>query len=480
MTIQRQYSLPNCTLLVEGLGDAIATNSFDLRPPLSVVINAECRLLGQGKVLSGGREFLDSLVKAINQYTQELLSGFNVNRPQADANQLVQIQRVNDHVHRLRMRNQNNEDLAASITEVDLNTVQLFDLVDAVDQMLADTQTLPDLTLDLKPLSRRDIAKQEPITKQVVPAAIGLSSLAAAAFALSLLPVPKVEQPKDLYPVRTGTTTGTSPTPGAPPTITPAPTASPSAASPTSPPSPSSSAPTSSPNLTQLASALTSAPEITAPADLDAISQKLQTQLEQNWASRTAVTKELTYQVGVAKDGTILGYNHVNAVSLENAAQTPLLGLIARQGDRPANEPLARYKVVFTPSGKVEVVPWRQATTSPVSGITEITDTKQLESLLPKLRNQINNAWSGNPTFKDDLLFKVRVKQDGTVVDFSPENDAAARSVQDTPLPKLGKAIADNSAPAGEPLALFKVVFTAPNGSLEITPWRGWQNTSTP
>lgn len=115
--------------------------------------------------------------------------------------------------------------------------------------------------------------------------------------------------------------------------------------------------------------------------------------------------------------------------------------------------------------------------TSPVSGITEITEIDKLEKILPKLQTQINQGWPGTPAFTEDLIFKVRVKQDGSVVDYSPENDAAARYVQETPLVKLGKPIADgNSAPTQEPLALYKVVFNAPNGAVEISPWRGWQN----
>ena len=48
MTIQRQYSLPNCTLILEGLGDNANTLAqTDSRPLMSILINAECYLSGK-------------------------------------------------------------------------------------------------------------------------------------------------------------------------------------------------------------------------------------------------------------------------------------------------------------------------------------------------------------------------------------------------------------------------------------------------
>jgi len=474
MTIQRLYSLPNCTLLLEGLGDVINLGPSDARLPISMVINAECKLTGYEKPLSGGREFLDSLVTTVSQYTQNLLSGLNTSRIVKDPNQLVQLERVSETMHRLSVRSQPVEGTtsAPAITQMEISTVQLFDLVEAIDQLLADTQTLPDLTLNLKPTSRREIIRERKDGKQLVPAAIGVSSLAAASVLLSLLPVPKVEQPKELFPVRqqTTTTAGSSPSPTAPPSPTPN-TSPTTAASPNASPNAS-----PKPNLQQLADNLTTAPEITNTAELNTLSQQLRDKLDQTWASRSAVTQDLTYQVGVRKDGAITGYKPVNPVSLENASKTPLLNLLSTQSEA-TTEPLALFKVVFTGSGNVAVAPWRQVMTSPVSGISEITDTQQLEAILPKLTSQINQNWSTQPTFQEELIYKVRVKEDGTIIDYSPENEAAARYVQETPLTKLGKPIADgNSSSIQEPVALFKVVMRPPSGALEVSPWRGWQN----
>jgi len=68
--------------------------------------------------------------------------------------------------------------------QIDLTTVQLFDLVEAVDQFFADSQTLPDLSLQLTVLNTA--GSSQPLVKQAVPGAVGVSSLALAAIAFSL------------------------------------------------------------------------------------------------------------------------------------------------------------------------------------------------------------------------------------------------------------------------------------------------------
>ncbi|MFM7576154.1 MAG: DUF4335 domain-containing protein, partial [Microcystaceae cyanobacterium] len=76
MNILRQYSLPNCTLVLEGLTNG---SPADPRPPLDVVTQVRCSFLGIAQPLVGGRAFLENLAKAVNLYAQECLSG--VHRP---------------------------------------------------------------------------------------------------------------------------------------------------------------------------------------------------------------------------------------------------------------------------------------------------------------------------------------------------------------------------------------------------------------
>jgi hypothetical protein len=112
--------------------------------------------------------------------------------------------------------------------------------------------------------------------------------------------------------------------------------------------------------------------------------------------------------------------------------------------------------------------------TSPVTGITEITDAAQIKVLQPRLYDQIDKNWKDKPSFKKDLVFRVRVKADGTIADYKPDNQSASDYVKEIPLAKLGKP-ATGDAATQEPLALFKVVFK-PDGKLEVSPWRGQKN----
>ena len=61
MSIQRQYSLPNCTLMLEGWGnDLPLAGASTTRPVLSILTSATCLFAGHEKPLTGGREFFES------------------------------------------------------------------------------------------------------------------------------------------------------------------------------------------------------------------------------------------------------------------------------------------------------------------------------------------------------------------------------------------------------------------------------------
>ena len=487
MSIQRQYSLPNCTLVLEGWGDTVVTNQTEARPLMSQLMSVECHLVGEEKPLSGGREFFESLTSAVSLYAQELLSGIHAFKKASQSpTQLVQLERLGENYHRLSVLPP-DADPGSGITthltrQVDLTTVQFFDLVEAVDQFFADTQTLPDLSLRVAPLAKRSVRSGDPVAKQAVPAAIGASSLALAAIAFFFIPTPQVRQPNDLTPKasNTSSTTGSSttgtPSPSAsPPTprasASPQPTPTSTTATTTPGPTPTAA----QPDLSQLEATLTAAPAITDPAQLQTLQKQLAAQLDQAWKNRTAVKQDLVYRVGVVKDGAIVGYKPISPATPTDAQQTPLPNLlyIPSNGSQSTTEPIAQYKVSFTSKGVVDVVPWKEATASSLTGMTEITDTTQIKDLQPKLYDQIDKNWKSTPSFKKDLVFRVRVKQDGTIVDYRPDAQSAADYIKETPLPQLGKLAADSDAgTAHDPLALFKVVFK-PDGKLEVSPWRG-------
>ncbi|MGK7874954.1 MAG: DUF4335 domain-containing protein [Xenococcaceae cyanobacterium] len=221
MTIRRQYSLPNCTLVLEGLSNGTAATALmDGRPLMSILVNAECHFVGSDKRLSGGRVFFENLVKAASAYAQECLSGLRHPQETEEGSELVHLEKVEGkHLHRLTWQPaaDNNEQKV----EIELTTVQLFDLVEAVDQFFADNSTLPDLSLELQPVSRRYRRVEEPLAKRVTPAALGMTSLALAGIAFFFVPVPEVREPEPTpqsSPSETVPDTMESPVPGASPT----------------------------------------------------------------------------------------------------------------------------------------------------------------------------------------------------------------------------------------------------------------------
>ncbi|MBD2464628.1 DUF4335 domain-containing protein [Oscillatoria sp. FACHB-1407] len=373
MTIKRQYSLPNCKLIVEGVGEENLTIGAP-RPLLSMVVNVECHFVGHEKPLVGGQTFLTSLVNATTEYAQEYLSGIRHPTPSVGASEGVKIQRVEPDTHRLVMYPEPIAEMpsAAESIQVDLQTVQLFDLVEAIDQLCADTQTLPDLSLKLNPLSRRYIVSQEPITKRAVPAAIGASGLAVAAALLFMIPVPEVRRPEPTQGEATQESPIASPAgAGSPdPTATgsPEPTSSPEAVGATTG-SPDASSPEPSPEAAETggetaaadptgASVLDAAPAITDADQISDLTGNLRDQLDEAWRNNPDFPEDLVYRVGVAANGDILGFDYENDAAVQYRDQVPLLDLLYNPTDTPTDEPIADFRVVFTTGGRVEVSPW--------------------------------------------------------------------------------------------------------------------------
>ena len=482
MTIQRKYSLPNCTLIIEGLSSPPSGNGqAEARPLLSMLINAECHFSATNTTLTGGRDFFEGLVTTVSAYAQEFLS--KVPHPQAHQAGLVQLQRVDGNWHRLTVSG--TEEVARQPTQVDLTTVQLFDLVEAVDQFFADSQTLPDLPPQLKIAARR---RSSQMGGQAVPAAVGVSSLALAVIATFLMPIPPVQRPTQPTQKNTTTSTTTTPTTTTPTTTTPTNSASnQSAASPTSlAASPTTASPTtaattpaaspSTPSTTDLETTLNTAPEITDSSQLYTLNRKLRDQIDQGWKTRSKVNQDLVYRVSVASDGAIIGYKPINSAAGNLVDQTPLPGLVYTPAKNSAatHDPIAQFKVVFTAKGVPQVSPWGGYKQPPRKILGErITDSKQLANLKRKVYQQVRQNWSGTPTYRRDLIYRVATNKDGVIADYEPTDQPAYDYVKETPLPKLSQPSSGSEKGAvktQEPLAQFKVVFK-PNGVLEVGQW---------
>ncbi|MEH1903793.1 DUF4335 domain-containing protein [Nostoc sp.] len=478
MNIQRKYSLPNCTLLLEGLSDVTRAAQFqEMRPELSILVNAECYLSGYNQPLTGGREFFESLVRAVSGYAQEFLS--SVPNPQAhnQESELVEFHKVDSNRHRLIIHSEGAPEGFESQSknskrppiEIDLNTVQLFDLVEAVDQFFADSQTLPELSLELQPVTRRYGGASQALIRQAVPAAVGVSTLAVAAIAFNLIPPPQIRPPQPQPDEQSSSTTksltppisSTAATPIAAATLTPTPTAN------------------TKPAVKDLEALLNTVSEITDPSQLRALNRQVYNQIHPAWTNRSGLNDDLIYRLGVAADGAIVGYKALNKEANLAVGKTPLPNLLYNPANRTpiANEPIAQFRVVFNTKGVLEVSPWRGYASTPQVLGAKITDSNIVKGLNQKLYSTVRKTWSGTPTFTQDLKYRVAVNKDGVIADYEPLNQVAFDYFRETPLPKMFNAIYGSNVAAPnnkEPLAHFQVIFK-PSGKLEVSPWQGYQ-----
>ncbi|KDR58177.1 DUF4335 domain-containing protein [Limnospira platensis] len=359
MTIIRQYSLPNCKLILHGLSSP-TDNTSETRPRLSLLMNAECHFVGYPQPIVGGKEFFECLLQQVNQYAQEFLSGVSHPPSAKTAAEvpMVELRRLDSNLHRLIVRNtpfdgdsQMKTDPTSPV-ELDLTTVQLFDLVEAVDQFLADSGTLPELSLQLKAIPKRYTKPEQSVAQRAIPAAVGVSGLAIAAIALFALPVPELRRPLEPNPQESTETQSLSETERRP-----------SAGQ--SPPQGVNTDPDGE-NLTvgepgatiPLQPNLVSPPSIDDPQEIERLQQQLFAQVNQAWV--TPISRTLTYRVTVASDGTIIDYEAVDDVTPEEEATIPLSELRFQQvGSDPA-EPQADMMVIFNhPGGLLEVRPWQ-------------------------------------------------------------------------------------------------------------------------
>ncbi|MEI6445474.1 MAG: DUF4335 domain-containing protein [Nostocales cyanobacterium ELA583] len=490
MNIQRKYSLPNCTLLLEGLSDMTRTANFqELRPELSILVNAEC-YLSNYQPIAGGREFFESLVRAVSAYAQEVLSNIPNPQSQNHNSELVELQKIDSNRHRLTVRSEmttdnqgrNTNQEEQSTIQIVLNTVQLFDLVEAVDQFFADSQTLPELSLELHPVNRSYGGSSQTSLKQVIPATVGVSSLAVAALAFSLIPTPQIRPPQVKPETQSSTNLPTA-TPQSSPLITPTasltPTTTPTAsATPTVSGTPTTTPTASATPVTKdLEALLKTVPEITDPSQLRALNRQVYNQIHPAWTNRSELPENLVYRLGVAADGSIVGYKAANQKASDAIDKTPLSKLLYNPANRIPNEPIAQFKAVFTKKGFLEISPWLGYVKTPEVIGEKITDTSKIKDLNQKLYSAIRQNWSVTPTFAKDLKYRVAVNKEGVIGDYEPLNQVAFDHFRETPLPQMFQSVYGSNVAVPnnkEPLAHFQVVFT-PKGELEVTHWKGYK-----
>lgn len=365
MTVQRQYTLPNCNLKLEGLSTG---DENDPMAPLTVVLNSECTFPGVSETLSGGREFLNALVETVSNYAQSLLSG--IPYPFAEtvsANHPVTLKVGENHRHHLiaNVADVNGEQTRKAL---ELNSVQLFDLMEAVDQLLADTLTLPDLKLQLSPLERRHARPAESATKRVVPAAVGLSTLTVSAALLFMVPVPRFEpRPTEEDQNLSEQVEESASTPI---TIESAPPAEDSLSRTAEEDVGDDAIEDSDEDAAEIESVdpveagialgrLSTAPEITDADALADLEDDLEATLEEALSEEISFEDSLVYRVAVSESGDILGYKYENDAALTSIDDTPLPKLTFIPVDEAAaiEEPIAQFRITFDPDGEISVEP---------------------------------------------------------------------------------------------------------------------------
>ncbi len=465
MTVQRQYTLPHCNLILEGL----SADANDPLSPLAVLMNAECHLPGAtDATLAGGREFLDSLVAAVSRYGQQMLSGVPYPSQMGAAPPLVEVKPgEGPYHHHLIVQQQPLGEPVSDVNalpplDVRLTTVQFYDLMEVVDQLLADSQTLPDLKAQFQAVSRRLVRPTEPITKRAAPAVLGAATLAAAGLALFFVPPPEFE------PTRPESESST------PAETSAAPEAASAAAGGDGDDEAAAELAVDSDGLERLENA----PTITDAATLALLQSDVTQRLQEAWADAPRPSGDLPYRIAVSEDGDILGYQYENDLALEEVDTTPLpqLTFVPVAGAEPVRERVAQFTATFTPAGEVVVEPTgAEPTTGPASADAaelptleeKVTDGDRIRELNSTLYDTIL-AELEPLSANEALRFRVRLTEAGEVVGYEPLNAAAGLLATETPLPGLVTA-ANSTADQAD----FQVVFTE-GGVLQVNPWDGW------
>lgn len=333
MTIRRQYSLPNCSLTLDGwAGEANLNEGGNGRPLMSIVVSAECRFSAQehqSSLLQGDREFLDSLVRVVNNYAQSVLSGISPQPTQDWVGESIRMKPLSEQNRHQLQFTRTEEGKTEEVIKVDLTTVELFDLVEAIDQLLNDSSTLPDLTLSVQPHSRKIREQNEPFVKKAKPALTGVASLAVAAVALLFVPIPEVREPEPTEGARSRREETRN---NQNSTIVP-------------------------PGIKR---SLANTPRITASQELEPLIEQVQSTIDQNWEQRGLVEQSLTYQIWVTREGNIIGYEALS-VGNRSITETPVLPrLLSLPITGDSFQPqtvteVAELEVTFNPNGVVEV-----------------------------------------------------------------------------------------------------------------------------
>ncbi len=99
------------------------------------------------------------------------------------------------------------------------------------------------------------------------------------------------------------------------------------------------------------------AAEITDPAMIKSLNEKLYNEVDQAWQQIPTFSDSLVYQVEVQENGEIANYAPLNAAASDYLSEVPIDELHNKTAT-DLSEKVAKFLVVLTPSGNLQVNPW--------------------------------------------------------------------------------------------------------------------------
>jgi len=189
--------------------------------------------------------------------------------------------------------------------------------------------------------------------------------------------------------------------------------------------------------------------------------------------------------------GGILGVSWLFAMSVLASVNMSAVSSQQKQklAEAASSVPTAVISSPLTPAAPTATAttaPTATATTAPTAAASTVTATTseiadaeldaistseiadaELDAIGKNLYAQIDQSWSTTPTFTESLTYRVKVQQNGDIVQFDPTNQAAKDFLQETPLPVL--QIPAGTPAGAEKTAEFQVTFSPSNGGkLEV------------
>lgn len=105
-------------------------------------------------------------------------------------------------------------------------------------------------------------------------------------------------------------------------------------------------------------------------------------------------------------------------------------------------------------------------TASPEATATKITEPAKLDTLKSGVYDKIDQAWQTSPTFTEELVYRLKVDSQGTILSYESVNEPASEFVKETPIESLVTPAESEPAEFAE----FKVVLS-PAGQLSVEPF---------